>query len=166
MPAAAIRTPAYRRRQPEKEPLYRVFAEHLETFLEQARASEHRLPLHVEQEMRAYLECGLLPYGFMRVRCEECGHDRVVAFSCRKRGFCTSCAGRRMADTAARLVDNVLPRVPVRQFVLSFPYEIRYRLAWDGELIAAVLKVFLRGSGVGTGARRKRWGTETGAAAR
>ena len=35
-------------------------------------------------------------------------------------------------------------RAPVRQFVLSFPYEIRYRLAWDGELIAAVLKVFLR----------------------
>jgi hypothetical protein len=52
-----------------------------------------------------------------------------------------------MADTAARLVDNVLPRVPVRQFVLSFPYEIRYRLAWDGELIAAVLKVFLRAVG-------------------
>ena len=94
--------------------------------------------------MRAYLECGLLPYGFMRVRCEDCGHDRVVAFSCKKRGFCSSCAGRRMADTAARLVDNVLPRVPVRQFVLSFPYEIRYRLAWDGKLIAAVLKVFLR----------------------
>ena len=49
-----------------------------------------------------------------------------------------------MADTAARLVDDVLPRVPVRQFVLSFPYEIRYRLAWDGELVAAVLRVFLR----------------------
>jgi hypothetical protein len=49
-----------------------------------------------------------------------------------------------MADTAARLVDHVLPRAPVRQFVLSFPYEIRYRLAWDGELIAAVLRVFQR----------------------
>jgi len=35
-------------------------------------------------------------------------------------------------------------RVPVRQWVLSLPYEIRYRLAWDGKLIAAVLAVFLR----------------------
>ena len=35
-------------------------------------------------------------------------------------------------------------RAPVRQFVLSFPYEIRYRLAWDGELIATVPKAFLR----------------------
>jgi len=52
--------------------------------------------------------------------------------------------GRRMADTAARLTDEVLPRVPVRQWVLSLPYEIRYRLAWDGELSGAVLAVFLR----------------------
>jgi hypothetical protein len=38
--------------------------------------------------------------------------------------------GRRMVDTAARLVDEVLPPVPVRQWVLSLPFEIRYRLAW------------------------------------
>ncbi len=49
-----------------------------------------------------------------------------------------------MADTAARLVDHVLPKVPVRQFVLSFPYEIRYRLAYDNDLVSAVLRVFLR----------------------
>ena len=67
----------------------------------------------------------------MRVRCQDCGHSRAVAFSCRRRGFCSSCLGRRMVDTAARLTDEVLPRVPVRQFVLSLPFEIRYRLAWD-----------------------------------
>ncbi len=145
MPASAdIRVPSCRRREPEKGPLYQIFAEHLETFRQQARTSEHRLPFHVEKEMRAYLECGVLAYGFVRARCEECGKSRAVAFSCKKRGFCTSCAGRRMADTAARLVDDVLPHVPVRQFVLSFPYEIRYRLAWDGELISAALSVFLR----------------------
>ena len=52
--------------------------------------------------------------------------------------------GRRMVDTAARLTDEILPRVPVRQWVLSLPFEIRYRLAWDGELVGAVLRVFLR----------------------
>ena len=145
MPASLpIRPPAYRRREPEKEPLYQILAEHLETFLQQARTFEHRLPLHVEKEMRAYLECGLLAYGFVRARCEDCGTGRVVAFSCKKRGFCLSCSGRRMADTAARLVDDVLPRVPVRQWVLSFPYEMRYRLAYDGELVSRVLAVFLR----------------------
>ncbi len=49
-----------------------------------------------------------------------------------------------MVDTAARLIDEVLPPVPVRQWVLSLPFEIRYRLAWDGKLVSAVLAVFLR----------------------
>ena len=34
--------------------------------------------------------------------------------------------------------------MPVRQWVLSLPYEMRYRLAWDGVLVADVLAVFLR----------------------
>ncbi len=106
---------AYRRREPEKEPLYQVLAGHLETFLQQAGTAEHRLPLHVDKELRAYLECGILAYGFVRASCEDCGKSRAVAFSCKKRGFCPSCCGRCMADTAARLVDDVLPRVPVRQ---------------------------------------------------
>ncbi|MEW6755716.1 MAG: transposase [Candidatus Latescibacterota bacterium] len=49
-----------------------------------------------------------------------------------------------MADSAAHLVDHVLPHVPVRQWVLSLPFEIRYRLAWDGHLLSAVLGVFVR----------------------
>ena len=137
-------TVAYRRRTPETEPLYRAMSGHLETFLAQLQATDRQLPRHVEQEMRAYLECGILAYGFLRVRCEDCGESRVVAFSCRKRGFCPSCLGRRMADTAARLTEEVLPLVPVRQWVLSFPYEVRYRLAWDGALVSTVLAVFLR----------------------
>ena len=52
--------------------------------------------------------------------------------------------GRRMADTAAHLVDNVFPHVPVRQWVLSLPIEVRYRLAHDKKLTSDVLAVFLR----------------------
>ena len=100
--------------------------------------------LGIAKEMRAYLECGILAYGFVRARCQDCGASRAVAFSCKKRGLCPSCCGRRMADTAARLVDEVLPRVPVRQWVLSFPYEMPYRLAYDGEWVSKVLAVFLR----------------------
>ncbi len=86
----------------------------------------------------------MLAHGFLRVRCEDCAHERVVAFSCQRRSFCPSCMGRRMVDTAARLVEAVLPPVPVRQWVLSLPFEIRYRLAWDGKLMSAILGVFLR----------------------
>jgi hypothetical protein len=49
-----------------------------------------------------------------------------------------------MADTAAHLVDRVFPQVPVRQWVLSLPYALRYRLAYDPEMVTAVLQVFIR----------------------
>jgi hypothetical protein len=49
-----------------------------------------------------------------------------------------------MTERAAHLIDHVLPRAPVRQWVLSLPFELRYRLAWDHELCRAVLAVYTR----------------------
>ena len=34
-------------------------------------------------------------------KCTSCGHGFLVAFSCKGRGVCPSCTGRRMAQTAA-----------------------------------------------------------------
>lgn len=47
-----------------------------------------------------------------------------------------------MADEGAHLVDHVLPKVPYRQWVLTLPYALRYRLAWDQSLRDAVLRIF------------------------
>ena len=77
----------------------------------------------------AFLECGILAHGFLRLHCGDCGHDKLVAFSCKRRGFCPSCGARRMAQTAAHLVDHVIPRVPVRQWALSLPIPLRLLLA-------------------------------------
>jgi hypothetical protein len=49
-----------------------------------------------------------------------------------------------MANTAASLVDHVLPKVPVRQWVLTLPYPLRYRCAWDAMLMSEVLRAFMR----------------------
>jgi hypothetical protein len=113
----------YARREPENSVLYRVLAEHLEGFLSRVDADPGRagLPRFVVRELRAYLECGQLSRGFCRVRCTSCGEEILVAFSCKRRGFCPSCCGRRMSDLAAHLVDRVLPEVPIRQWVLSVP---------------------------------------------
>jgi DNA-directed RNA polymerase subunit RPC12/RpoP len=62
----------------------------------------------VERELRAYLDCGILARGFARVRCPDCGFERLVAFSCKAR-VCPSCNARRMEDTAEHLVRNVFP---------------------------------------------------------
>ncbi|MGH7264852.1 MAG: transposase zinc-binding domain-containing protein, partial [Candidatus Rokuibacteriota bacterium] len=87
---------------------------------------------------------GSSPTGLLRVRCQRCGETTVVAFSCRGRGFCPSCGGRRMSELAAHLVDRVLPRVPIRQWVFTVPVPVRYQLAFDAGLTRAVLRVFLR----------------------
>src|SRR5690606_38879353 len=105
---------------------------------------EHFLPHHVVREFDEYLECGRLENGFLRVRCEDCHLEHLVAFSCKRRGFCPSCGARRMAETAALLVDDVLPRQPVRQWVLSLPFALRYLLATRPEVVTQVLGIVYR----------------------
>jgi Transposase zinc-binding domain/Putative transposase len=142
----SLRAGYYQSRNAEDTVLYRVIDEHLGAFLETARrhADGASLPAFVEQEFRDFLTCGVLTHGFARLRCTECALERLVPFSCKGRGFCPSCGGRRMAEGAARLVDGVLPRVPVRQWVLSLPHRLRYLLAWDHGLARAVLAVAVR----------------------
>ena len=86
------------------------------TFFAQAEdAAGADLPQFIKDEFDAFPECGILAHGFLRLHCGDCGHDKLVAFSCKRRGFCPSCGARRMAQTAAHLVDHVIPHVPVRQ---------------------------------------------------
>jgi hypothetical protein len=49
-----------------------------------------------------------------------------------------------MAETAALLVDDVLPRQPVRQWVLSLPFALRYLLATRPEVVTQVLGIVYR----------------------
>src|SRR5438093_6951523 len=88
----------YRPRNPEDSLLYRTIAGHLETFLARQRERGREVPQFVEREMRAYLSCGILACGFLRLKCESCGKDRLLALSCKGRSVCPSCCGRRMVD--------------------------------------------------------------------
>ena len=146
MPASCTAAPAYQRRQPEETVLYRTIEAHLPTFLARTGGADGTggWPAFVRREFEAYLRCGILDHGFLRVRCERCGETTVVGFSCKGRGFCPSRGGRRMSELAAHLVDRVLPHVPIRQWVFTVPVPVRYQLAFDAGLTRAVLRVFLR----------------------
>ena len=122
-----------------------AFQEHLETFLAQVTAhTGASLPEFVKAEFAAFLECGILAHGFLRLRCPECAHEKRVAFSCKQRGFCPSCGARRMVESAAHLVDQIIPQVPVRQWVLSFPIPLRVLFAAHPELLSSVLQIIHR----------------------
>jgi len=134
----------YRRHEPEKTVLHGIVREHLETFLVRARACDgDGYPRFVEREFRRYLDCGLLCHGFARLRCPQCGYERLVAFSCKGK-LCPSCLARRAGDTAAWLVGHLLPEAGYRQWVLTFPWSLRFRLAMDRALVHELLTVFLR----------------------
>jgi hypothetical protein len=153
----------YTQRRPAESVLYQAVQAELETFLARAHTRERPAPRFVERELRAFLRCGIAAFGFLRVHCDACGLDRVVAFSCKGRGFCPACGGRRMADTAAHLVDRVLPEVPIRQWVLSLPFALRYRLAYDARLTSAVLAIFVHTVFASLRRRaRKHWGVPRG----
>jgi len=115
---------------------------HLETFLALCHhdREDERIAPSAERELRAYLQCGIPAYGFARARCGECGQDFLVAFSGKGRAVCPSCTSRRMAETAAHLVDHVLPPLPVRQWVLSLPKRPRYHLHHDRKALNAALR--------------------------
>ena len=128
-------------RRPERTLLHRTLSAHWPRF--KRRADEHGgLPEFVVREFEDYLDCGRYERGCVVARCQGCGHERVVGLSCKHRGFCPSCCGRRMADSAANLVERVLPQERIRQWVASFPWQLRYAMGFDRELCAAVMGAF------------------------
>ncbi len=146
-------------RRPTETVLYGLVREHLEPFLVYAREHyDSGLPSYVEAELRAYLKCGVFAEGFTRAHCDSCGHDLLVAFSCHGRSICPSCCGRRMANTAAHLVDRVLPDVPVRQYVLTLPYELRKLAAFKADVLTALARIFVESVFIIYRARAKREG--------
>ena len=140
----ARETMQYTRHQPEKTLLYQVIEEHYPKFLSHLSESDKTLPQYVQTEFEEYLNCGCLEHGFLRVQCESCHQEQLVAFSCKRRGFCPSCGAARMVESAAMLVDSVLPHQPIRQWVLSVPFPLRWLFASEPRVLGKALEVVTR----------------------
>ena len=158
----------YARHRSEQTLLYQLVEQYYPAFVAHLAARERTLPAHVQREFADYLKCGRLEHGFLRVRCMDCHAERLVAFSCKRRGLlrascpppsgpacgcsksllaifvCPSCGARRMAEGAALLVDEALPHEPMRQWVLSVPFALRYLFATDPAVMGQVLGIVTR----------------------
>jgi ribosomal protein S27E len=143
--SSGVGAPLYVRHRPERTLLYQIVDEYYPAFKQHLESQDASLPGYVEQEFEEYLKCGRLEHGFLRVRCDTCHAEQLVAFSCKRRGFCPSCGARRMAESALLLVDEVFPEQPVRQWVLSVPYPMRFLFASRPEIMGRVLGIVYRG---------------------
>jgi hypothetical protein len=108
--------PASVPRAPRQTILSQVVAEPLDTFLAPLAADPTAtgLPADVVDALSASLPGGLLAHGCVRLGGATCPHPRLLACSGKTSGLCPAGAGRRMAQQAAPLGEQVLPWVPTR----------------------------------------------------
>ncbi len=136
-------TKNFRRRDVKQSPLWQILRDHLPAFIRECQKNDRYLPRFVEAEFEAFLACGTYDAGASLVRCRTCGHRQLIPFSCGSRSLCSSCSTRRMQTTAKRLVDEVFPRVPARQWVVTFPAPVRFLLAYDAALVTQALSIYV-----------------------
>jgi hypothetical protein len=134
----------YRPRSPDDSVVRQVVLDYVETFFDEARRrGGSGVPEFVRRAFYKLIDCGCLAKGFAQFRCSSCGLDRLVPYSCKVRQLCSSCSARRMMALPAHLVDAVFPDVPVRQWVLTLPYPLRYDVAWNHGRQKEVLALFI-----------------------
>lgn len=131
-------------RQPRRTVLWQIVHEHLKDFLGSFALQKRKLPWFIEQTLRAYLECGIPEYGCMKLWCRNCGHVEFVAWSCKKRGVCPSCAAHRAAERAMTLVKHVLPEVNYRHWTMSLPLDWQGKLGFHGEVTTKIETAMLQ----------------------
>ena len=119
----------YRARNPRATPLYRLFETHFDEVRGQwEERFERRCGFwrgFVDEQVRRYLDCGLFENGFARIRCPDCAEEYLLAFSCKTRELCPSCAAKRSAATAALLAEEVFKEVGHAQWVFVMPKMLR-----------------------------------------
>ena len=130
----------YQRHRPDQSDLHRIIRENLDVL--EPDDSSTKPPSFVRKAFAAYIDCGLLCRGFIRLACERCRANVFVAFSC-KGPLCPSCGARRMEDTTEHIMTRVLPDAAVRQWVHSLPFQLRPRVAFDPDLFSAVVRIFI-----------------------
>ena len=103
------KAPEYRRRAPKESTLYQAIQVGLPALLQALQSQDKTLPFHLAREFEEFQKCGVLEHGFIRVKCTQCRHEKIVGFSCKRRGFCASCAGKRRVESGVFLSEVIFP---------------------------------------------------------
>jgi len=138
--ACITRGEVYTPRSPRKNQYYRCVEAHFEE-LERVWDVRYQKRYgywrpYVLDVIYKYLDCGDLHQGFARVKCNDCHHEYLLPFSCKKRNFCPSCHQKRVIEFGEQLHEEVLDKVPHRQWVFSIPKRLRPYFMYDRKLLA------------------------------
>ena len=148
-------SPIYRPRKPQEFQYYHYVEDHFDRFeqvYDDRFAKQYGFfRTYVKRVINRYLDCGILHNGFARARCKDCGHEYLLAFSCKRRHFCPSCHQKRVVEFGEWLCEEILKAVPHRHFVFSIPKILRRYFLYDRKLLTELsrsawqsLKIFLQ----------------------
>jgi hypothetical protein len=130
----------YRPRNPRRSPLWQCAKRHLGEL-----RTSGRIRRAVERNvLERFLDCGDPHQGFARIRCPGCGHDLLLAFSCKTRYFCPSCHQKRVLAYCDWVEGSVLRQVPHRQYVFTVPKLIRPFFAYRRSLLGELCRLIAR----------------------
>ena len=129
----------YKPRNPSQTAFYNFVENHfeqLETFWDELYAPRYGFwRPYIADVIYRYLDCGDLRCGFARVRCDNCGHEYLLAFSCKRRLFCPSCHQKRVVEYGEWLLTDVLNKFPHRHWVFGIPKRLRIYFMYDRSLL-------------------------------
>ncbi|POQ99803.1 hypothetical protein AU468_10005 [Alkalispirochaeta sphaeroplastigenens] len=128
--------------------LHTIFERHFADFCAQydekyaATYGRYRLE-RIQQIGERFCTCGDYLQGVARIRCTnpECGHDYFRPFSCKGFYLCPSCSRKRTILFAEHLTNEVLLKLPHRQFVFTMPKALRPFFRHDRRLFAEVSRL-------------------------
>jgi len=131
--------PAYHPRNPQNSPLYLSIVNHVAEF-ESAYEERYQttcgsLRPVVREVVQKYLNCGDLRRGFARIKCKDCQHELLLAFSCKGRYFCPSCHQKRVLQFGESITHEILLPFPHRQYVFTIPKILRPYFRFDRRLL-------------------------------
>ena len=130
----------YHQRNPQNSPYYQCVEDSFEIFEmvyeERFERQYGYFRPYVKRVIYRYLDYGILKNGFARVRCGDCGHEYLLAFSCKRRHLCPSCHQKRVMEFGEWLCREVVKAVPHRHVVLSIPKILRRYFLYDRKLLS------------------------------
>ena len=118
--------------------LAQYFERFVQVYDERFAPTHGPLSQGAQKAVYRYLDCGIFECGFARVRCGECGHDFLVAFSCKLRCICPSCHTKRELLWAQWAVSELLEDVLHRQVVFTIPKRLRVYFRYDLTLLGGL----------------------------
>jgi ribosomal protein S27E len=92
----------------------------------------------VQEAVNKYLDCGNPHNGFARIKCKDCGTEKMLMFSCKIRGFCPSCHAKRREVWSEWMMEELLLDTPHRQVVFTIPKMLRIFFKYNRSLLSGL----------------------------